>query len=184
MIFVGRDLNKAHIRYLENRFFELAKECKRYHILTKNTYKNTVLKESQIAVMEEFIAHVRVLINALGYKVFEPVLQHKKAEDEKDVLYINTGSVKAKGLVTTEGFVVLAGSGVNEKVSEKSLSPGAVKLREKLFREGKVENLKTTEDILFSSSSAAADFLLGYSVSGPRIWKNKQGVSLKELDDK
>ena len=46
--------------------------------------------------MEEFIAHVRVLINALGYKVFEPVLQHKKAEDEKDVLYINTGSVKAK----------------------------------------------------------------------------------------
>lgn len=184
VIFVGRDLNKAHIRYLENRFFELAKECKRYHILTKNTYKNTVLKESQIAVMEEFIAHVRVLINALGYKVFEPVLQHKKAEDEKDVLYINTGSVKAKGLVTTEGFVVLAGSGVNEKVSEKSLSPGAVKLREKLFREGKVENLKTTEDILFSSSSAAADFLLGYSVSGPRIWKNKQGVSLKELDDK
>ena len=78
----------------------------------------------------------------------------------------------------------MAGSGVNEKVSEKSLSPGAVKLREKLFREGKVENLKTTEDILFSSSSAAADFLLGYSVSGPRIWKNKQGVSLKELDDK
>ena len=31
VIFVGRDLNKAHIRYLENRFFELAKECKRYH---------------------------------------------------------------------------------------------------------------------------------------------------------
>ena len=127
---------------------------------------------------------MRVLINALGYKVFEPVLQHKKAEDEKDVLYIHTGSVKAKGLVTTEGFVVLAGSGVNEKGSEKSLSPGAVKLREKLFREGKVENLKTTEDILFSSSSAAADFLLGYSVSGPRTWKNNQGVSLKELDDK
>lgn len=92
--------------------------------------------------------------------------------------------MKAKGLVTTEGFVVLAGSSVNEKVSEKSLSPGAVKLREKLFREGKVENLKTTEDILFSSSSAAADFLLGYSVSGPRTWKNNQGVSLKELDDK
>ena len=177
VIFVGRDLNKAHIRYLENRFFELTKECKRYHILTKNTYKNTVLKESQIAVMEEFI-------NALGYKVFEPILQHKKAEDEKDVLYIKTGSVKAKGLITTEGFVVLAGSGVNEKVSEKSLSPGAVKLREKLFREGKVENLKMTEDILFSSSSAAADFLLGYSVSGPRTWKNNQGVSLKELDDK
>lgn len=183
VIFVGRDLNKAHIRYLENRFFELAKECKRYNILTKNTYKNTVLKESQVAAMEEFIDNVSVLINVLGYKLFEPVVQHKKVDDEKDVLYINAGSVKAKGLVTTEGFVVLAGSEVNKKVSEKSLSPGAIKLRERLFCEGKVENLKTTEDILFSSSSAAADFLLGYSVSGPRTWKNNKGISLKELED-
>lgn len=55
VIFVGRDLNKALIRYLENRFVEIAKDCGRYSILTKNTYKNTVLKEAQIATMEEFI---------------------------------------------------------------------------------------------------------------------------------
>ena len=58
VIFVGRDLNKALIRYLENRFVEIAKECGRYSILTKNTYKNTVLKEAQIATMEEFIDNV------------------------------------------------------------------------------------------------------------------------------
>ena len=40
VIFVGRDLNKALIRYLENRFVEIAKECGRYTVLTKNTYKN------------------------------------------------------------------------------------------------------------------------------------------------
>ncbi len=51
VIFVGRDLNKALIRYLENRFVEIAKECGRYTVLTKNTYKNTVLKEAQIASM-------------------------------------------------------------------------------------------------------------------------------------
>ena len=34
--------------------------------LTKNTYHNTVMKESQIAVMEEFIDNVKILINALG----------------------------------------------------------------------------------------------------------------------
>ena len=55
VIFVGRDLNKALIRYLENRFVEIAKDCGRYAVLTKNTYKNTVLKEAQIATMEEFI---------------------------------------------------------------------------------------------------------------------------------
>ncbi len=184
VIFVGRDLNKAHIRYLEHRFVEIAKECKRYMILTKNTYKNTVLKESQIAVMEEFIDNVRVLINALGYKVFEAMVQHNTSETQENILYINLGSVVAKGVITTEGFVVLSGSDVNENTSAKSLTSGAVRLREKLFKEGKVEKLKTTEDILFSSSSAAADFILGYSVSGPRTWKNEKGVCLKELEEK
>ncbi len=184
VIFVGRDLNKAHIRYLENRFVEIAKESKRYKVLTKNTYKNTVLKESQVAVMEEFVDNVRILINALGYKVFESMVQHGASEISEDVLYINSGSVNAKGIVTTEGFVVLAGSDVNENTSAKSLTSGAVQLRERLFKEGKVENLKTTEDILFSSSSAAADFILGYSVSGPRIWKSREGISLKDIEAK
>ncbi len=57
------------------------------------------------------------------------------------------------------------------------------KLRDKLFAEGKVDNLVTTEDILFSSSSAAADFVLGYSTSGPRTWKTKDGRTLKEIED-
>ena len=37
-----------------------------------------------------------------------------------------------------------------------------------LFENGKVEALVTVEDLLFSSSSAAANFVLGYSVSGPQ----------------
>lgn len=184
VIFGGRDLNKAHIRYLENRFVEIAKESKRYRILTKNTYKNTVLKESQIAVMEEFVDNVRILINALGYKVFESMVQRNTSEKNDEILYINSGSINAKGIITTEGFVVLAGSDVNENTSTKSLTSGAVRLREKLFNDGKIENLKTTEDILFSSSSAAADFILGYSVSGPRTWKNEKGISLKNLESK
>jgi len=184
VIFIGRDLNKALIRYLENRFVEIARSCKRYAVLTKNTYRNTVMKESQIAVMEEFVDNVKTLINALGYKVLEPVLQVDSiaATADDELLYIATGGATATGRVTSEGFVVLKGATVNEKVSVKSLSAGMVKLREKYLKEGKVENLVTTEDLLFSSSSAAADFVLGYSVSGPRTWKTKDGRSLKEIE--
>ena len=185
VIFIGRDLNKALIRYLENRFVEIARSCKRYTILTKNTYRNTVMKESQIAVMEEFVDNVKILINALGYKVLEPVLQvdPAMATSDDELLYIATGGATATGRVTAEGFVVLKGATVNEKISVKSLSAGMVKMREKYLKEGKVENLVTTEDLLFSSSSAAADFVLGYSVSGPRTWKAKDGRSLKEIED-
>lgn len=185
VIFVGRDLNKALIRYLENRFVEIARSCKRYVVLTKNTYRNTVMKESQVAVMEEFVDNVKILINTLGYKVLDPVWQAgidaTTVDDEE--LFINIGNAAATGIVTSEGFVVLKGSSVNEKTSAKSLSAGMKKLRDKIFTEGKVENMVTTEDILFSSSSAAADFILGYSVSGPRTWKTKDGRTLKEIED-
>lgn len=185
VIFVGRDLNKALIRYLENRFVEIARNCRRYIVLTKNTYRNTVMKESQIAVMEEFVDNVKILINALGYKVMEPLLQTSGnttvVEEEK--LLITAGKASATGIVTTEGFVIFKGAVVNQKTSAKSLSPGMKKLRDKLFADGKVDdNLITTEDILFSSSSAAADFVLGYSVSGPGTWKTKDGRTLKEIE--
>ena len=184
VVFIGRDLNKALIRYLENRFVEIARASKRYLVLTKNTYRNTVMKESQVAVMEEFVDNVKILINALGYKVLEPFVQMDASTTSVDdeLLYIKSGSVNATGKVTTEGFVVFAGATVNEKMALKSLSPGMLKQRQKLFDSSKVKNLITTEDILFSSSSAAADFILGYSVSGPRTWKTKDGKSLKEIE--
>ena len=184
VVFIGRDLNKALIRYLENRFVEIARASKRYLVLTKNTYRNTVMKESQVAIMEEFVDNVKILINALGYKVLEPFAQMDASNTSVDdeLLYITSGSVNAKGKVTAEGFVLFAGATVNEKMSLKSLSPGMLKQRQKLFDSSKVKNLITTEDILFSSSSAAADFILGYSVSEPRTWKTKDGKSLKEIE--
>lgn len=185
VIFIGRDLNKALIRYLENRFVEIARSSKRYLVLTKNTYRNTVMKESQIAVMEEFVDNVKVLINALGYKVLEPFAQVESSSTKTDdeILYLSTGSASASGKVTTEGFVVFVGAAINEKTSVKSLSAGMQKMRQKIFDSEKVVNLTTTEDILFSSSSAAADFILGYSVSGPQTWKTKDGRSLKDIEN-
>lgn len=188
VFFIGNDLNKASIRYLENRFVEIARESKRYVVLTKNTYKNTVMKESQIDVMEEFIDNVKILINALGYKVLEPLVRvdntkeddNTSVEDEK--LYIQTSTINAVGKLTSEGFVVLSGSAVSDKISSTSLSPSAVKRKETLFNNGKVKNSVTTEDILFSSSSSAADFVFGYSASGPRSWKNKDGRTLREIE--
>ena len=120
VIFIGRDLNKALIRYLENRFVDIARQCKRYLVLTKNTYRNTVMKESQIAVMEEFIDNVRILISVLGYKVLEPVNKPAVIEEndgneiEKDEIKLHLertvkgiGKIEADGIRTSEGFVVL-----------------------------------------------------------------------------
>lgn len=185
VIFLGRDLNKALIRYLEDRFVQIARESKRYKVLTKNTYGKTIMKESQTAAMEEFIDNVRILINALGYKVLEPTVHNDpNSTVDDEALFLNLGNASGKSMLTTEGFVLFAGAVLNEKTSEKSLSKGAATLRKKHLASNKVKDFVTTEDILFSSSSAAADFVTGYSVSGPATWKNASGVTLKELEAK
>lgn len=189
VIFIGHDLNKALIRYLENRFVEIARKTKRYTVVTKNTYRNTVMKESQVAMMEEFIEDVQILLNTLGYKVLEPLVEEARTADpvapqpETGMLSITSGNVNATGKVTAEGFVVLEGAAINEKISERSLSAGAIKQRADLLKLGKVKNWVTTENILFSISSAAAVFVLGYSVSGPRAWKAADGRCLKEIEE-
>ena len=185
VLFTGRDLNKALIRYLEYRLVDIARSSKRYKVLTKNTYKKTIIKESQESAMEEFIENIRILLNALGYKALEPIAikpTSSSAPEVSEEYCLAVGNVKAYGVVTTEGFVIFKGAIVS-KTTAKSIGAGAMKLRNELITEGKVVDGVTTEDILFSSSSAAATFALGYGVSGPQTWKAKDGRTLKEIEE-
>lgn len=96
-------------------------------------------------------------------------------------LSLKIGKAVAQGMVTTEGFALLKGARLNEKTND-SMTPKSIEYRKKVMSSDKVVDVVTTEDILFSSSSAAAEFVLGYSVSGPQNWKDKNGITLKELE--
>ena len=180
VIFVGRDLNKALIRYLENRFVEIAKECGRYTILTKNTYKNTVLKEAQIASMEEFIDNVKILINTLGYKVLVPV---PKADDETIYLYCKGSGASAKGFVSAGGFTVLEGSTVSDHTvpSLETKGKSYYNLRNALIKDGTISDRVFTRDYEFKAPSAASAVILGHTSNGNVDWKTADGTKLKDL---
>ena len=191
VIFIGRDLNKALIRYLENRFVEIARACKRYTVLTKNTYKNTVMKESQIAVMEEFVDNVKTLISALGYKVLEPLnkpvtfVDDKRREQDLEDLNLHLertikgfGKVEADGVRTSEGFVVLQGSHI--ATEDDDTIPKVLKEQR---RKASVIDGILQEDVLFSSPSYAAMFVIGKSANGLTSWKDEDGRSLKEIEN-
>lgn len=191
VIFIGRDLNKALIRYLENRFVEIARACKRYTVLTKNTYKNTVMKESQIAVMEEFVDNVKTLISALGYKVLEPLnkpvtfVDDKRREQDLEDLNLHLertikgfGKVEADGVRTSEGFVVLQGSHI--ATEDDDTIPTVLKEQR---RKASVVDGVLQEDVLFSSPSYAAMFVIGKSANGLTSWKDEDGRSLKEIEN-
>ena len=180
VIFVGRDLNKALIRYLENRFVEIAKECGRYTVLTKNTYKKTVLKEAQIASMEEFIDNVKILINTLGYKVLVPA---PKATNDTIYLFCKGSGGSAKGFVSSGGFTVLEGSTVSDHIVPSLETSGKTyyNLRNTLAKEGIIVDRVFTRDYEFNAPSAASAVVLGHTSNGHVDWKTADGVKLKDL---
>ena len=190
IIFIVRDLNNALIRYLENRFVEIARELKRYLVLTKNTYRNTVMKESQIAAMEEFIENVKVLLGALGFKVLEPLDKPDKSKNDRSDKEQNkelklhlertikdVGKIEADGIRTSEGFVVLQGSHVSP-IDDDTISTSLKEQRKK----ANIESGILKEDILFSSPSYAAMFVIGKSANGLTSWKTSDGRSLKDIE--
>jgi hypothetical protein len=106
-----------------------------------------------------------------------------------DLLFCKIKNVKAMGRPSENGFLVLKGSEavLEERPSVKKF-PHPSKLRTKLSEDGilKAENdrMVFTRDYEFSSSSAAASVIHGGGANGPQEWKDSNGISLKEKEEK
>lgn len=181
--FTGQDLNKALIRYLEDKLVKSARECGRYKVLTKNTYGKTVLKESEKAVMAEFMDYVKLIIATLSYNVFSPV---QEVRDDTQYFFCEgkkTGA-KAKGFVSLGGFTVLKGSRVSDVIAQSMIEGHAkpyYKLRLRLESEGVISGKIFQRDYEFNSPSAASCVILGFSSSGKESWRTEDGVKLRDI---
>ena len=189
IIFISKDdqLNKAHIKYLEGRFYDIAKEVNRYNVENTNQPKKSTISEAEVCEMEEFIENVRLIVPTLGHKAFEPLVPKITCDITESIYFIeNRNGINATGMDSSEGFIVLKDSKVFNKAA-RSLSKGILKLREQYISEEILKEIDgrytLTKDVLFSSSSCASDFVLGYSSSGPKTWKNKEGKTLKEVNE-
>ncbi len=182
ILFISKDtnLNKAHIKYLEYKFYSIAKNSRRYHIENSNIPTKSSISESEQAELEEFIYNAKILVNALGHKVFENY-SNTETDSSNDVFYISVGTGKAIGKPTSDGFVLLKGSDIHQNSAE-SISDGIKKKVIASRKNGEIQDNILTVDKLFSSSSAAAQFAVGYSISGPGQWKNKNGTTLKSYE--
>jgi excinuclease UvrABC nuclease subunit len=188
--FVSKDenLNKAHIKYIENRLHEIANIVDRSEILNGNIPNKPNISESDQAEMEEFIDNIKLMVNTLGYKIFDELIQQDQSiEDKEEVsVFIEAArGAKAMGQMTNEGFVVTKNSEIADSVTN-SFPKSMIKLRDSLIRDGViVENegiFKLTKDYLFSSPSAAAAIVMGRSANGLNEWKSKDGRVLKSIE--
>ena len=184
IVFISKDnnLNKAHIKYIEGRLYEIASETDRYKLENSTKPTKSSISEPDQAEMEEFIDNLRLLVNTLGHKIFDSIAKDDFSDNET-IFEINKQNRIAKGKPTSEGFVVLKDSEIANSLG--AVNRTIIKLREKLVSEGIIaeENNQAfvTKDYVFSSPSLAATIVLGISANGRKEWKHN-GRSLKDLE--
>ena len=182
----------TEISYLENRFCNLALLANRYEVRNGNDPTPGNITEEKESEMEEFIDYAKVIMGTLGHKLFEPltsqpVIPHQETvtvqSDTTSILYLrrsikNVGTVEATGSQTPEGFVVFADSHIS--LIDDDTIPETIKDRRKTAPVDSKGCL--TENMLFTSPSYAAMFVIGKSANGLISWKNEQGESLKSME--
>lgn len=179
-------LNKASIKYLENRLHELALKAGRYSI-NQNTPTRSELSEAEQAELEEFLSHAKVLTATLGHKLFEALEETvEDNEVQNQIFYCKNGAgANSTGSPSTEGFIVYKDS-LFMSTEQPSVTNSISLERTKMLTEGilQVEGdfYKLTKDYIFTSSSRAATAILARSSSGPVEWKTEGGVQLKSFE--
>lgn len=183
VVFVSKDngLNKAQVKYLESCLYELALEAGRCHLENMNHPTKSSLSEADEAEMLEYLDNLRLLMGAMGHRFLEPPIT--KEEEHKGPVY-SMSSVKtdydAKGMVVPDGFVVLKGSRISDRVAKSFMDKGYNKLRENLIANGTIIDRVFTKDYHFDSYSASSSVIQGHNSNGWIEWRTDDGTTLDE----
>ena len=183
-------LGPTELSYLENRFFNLARKANRYNVKNGNDPNPGNITEEKKCELEEFIGYSKILIGALGHKVFIPINENQSYNNsnitkinKEPIFQLIKPNANALGRRTNEGFIVFKGSKVAPKKEPKTNRKNINKLREKYENKINLSTHELKEDILFTSPSYAAAFVVNYNINGLTEWKDKaSGKSLKDIE--
>lgn len=178
-------LNKAHVKYLENKFYIMAQKSGRAVTTNKTIPTCSSLSEYDEAMLEEFISNTKLLVNTLGYKVFDSIEESAIKKDQTQLIFqINaTRGAEAKGMIVADGFVVLKNSTIATTITP-SMSASLQKLRNKLLESKIIDNsFKFTKNHIFTSPSLAAAIVMGRNANGRTEWKTSDNKSIKDFEE-
>ena len=187
IVVISKDdlLNKAHVKYLENKFYNIVQENGRAITLNSTVPTCSSVSEYDEAMLTEFISNTKLLVNTLGYKTFDSI-EDSSVKEGKDHLYFYIKAARganAKGVIVPDGFAVLKDSVVASD-TVKSMSVSLKKLRNSLFEKGVINSDNVfTRDYIFTSPSLAASVVMGRNANGRAEWKTEDNKTIKNIEE-
>ena len=173
------NLNKAHIKYLENYACEQAKHVNKCTLENNNTPTKPQLSNQDRDFTLRFFDELKIIITTLGYPIFEQTKLNKK-----NLYYSKGKDADAVGEYSEEGFTGNKGSKSNVK-EVTSIPQNISILRTNLLGKSILKDENGSyifqENFTFSSPSTVASVVLGRSANGWIEWKDKDGKTLDEV---
>jgi hypothetical protein len=176
-------LNKAHIRYLEARLIEEAKNIGRIALENGTAPARPSLKEAERANMEGFLDYLLMVLPAIGIDAFKQNKRPRLAPRESAAavspvfeLVTRKHGLHARAIVEDGEFVVLEGSQARAVWSGAgSEHTSYAKLHAELARTGVLvregELCRFAQNFAFASPSAAGAVVNGRPTNGTIEWK-------------
>lgn len=183
--------NKAIMFLADNKTFSLdmisgleayaigkAHESNRYKVENSVNPKYEI-DEYDLPLIEEVYEEIKFIMATQGYKMDDA----KISLNEANTLHTTRNGILAFGVYDGERFEVLEGSEID--VNRKCHSATIEKQRQTAIEYGNIVCIdgkyKLTVSVSFTSSSSAAQFVLGGSTNGWVEWKDKDGKTLDEI---
>lgn len=181
----------TEISYLENKFTNMALETDRYKVRNGNDPNPGNVTEEKESELEDYVEYSKIILGVLGYKIFVPLIKSNNDDEynEEELSLYLTRKVKrsnsiitAKCKRTSEGFVLLSGSKIEETDAE-AIPPRIKAMREAAKKNSVIKDGVLTKNILFGSASYASAFALGMTNNGRTNWKLENGQTLKAFEE-
>ena len=192
VILTSKDANltKAHARYLESRFIELATLAGRTTLFNGTAPSRTgLLPEADVSDMEYFVAQARIILPVLGVNLLRSPGaaapspgQTTSPSSPEFAMSLKKEGITARAREIDGEFTVMSGS--LARLSWTGVpGHGYRVLREKLERDGTLARSATgstmmfSRDHVFASPSAAAAVIAGRASNGRKDWRLPDGTS-------
>ena len=186
-----QSLGQTHALFLEWHSLQQIRKAGRFSDENGNSGSRPHTPAPLEAECLEIFETGSILVSSLGFPLFDSVARSSDQETEPSVedncflLQAHKEGIDGRGVYTSEGFVVFAGSYASDS-NAPSIGEASARARQRLIDTNVMADngqgqLVFKRDHLFSSPSSAATAVLGRSANGWTEWKDRHGRTLHQV---